>query len=194
MLNWSAIVPDEPPSSSSSELGFVLTNTEPSSIDGIINALYGALSFTEGGGPDLRRLEGLFADGARLIKVGQGGAEAMDLAGFFARIERGITDGRLTSLRERELARRTDVFGAIAQVFGTFERRSAEVSTRGINSIQLRNDGARWWIESLMWSDERADMPLPDAYLPPMSRGDEVKKRRRARTLRTQPNRAPSSG
>jgi hypothetical protein len=171
-----------------------LTNTEPSSIDGIINALYGALSFGAGAGPDLQRLEGLFSPGARLLKVGQGEAQPMDLAGFLARIEAGIADGRITSLRERELARRTDVFGAIAQVFGTFEREMGERVVRGINSIQLRNDGTRWWIESLMWYDERADMPLPDAYLPRPSRGDEVKKRRRARTLRTQPHGASSSG
>jgi hypothetical protein len=187
-------VSDEPPSSSSSGLGFTPTNTEPSSIDGIINALYGALSFAEGGGPDLARLNDLFAEGARLIKVGKDGAESMALSGFVERIERGIRDGRLTSLRERELARRTDVFGAIAQVFGTFERHAPGRDARGINSIQLRNDGARWWIESLMWADERADMPVPEAYLPRPSRGDEVKKRRRARTLRTEPHGAASSG
>lgn len=194
MLSWFSIVQDEPPSSSSSGLGFTPTNTEPSSIDGIINALYGALSFAEGGGPDLARLNELFSDGARLIKVGEGGAEPMDLEGFVQRIVRGIEDGRLTSLRERELARRTDVFGLIAQVFGTFERRAPGYEARGINSIQLRNDGARWWIESLMWTDERADMPVPEVYLPRPTRGDEVKKRRRARTLRTQPHRSASSG
>jgi hypothetical protein len=166
-------------------------NANPSSIDGIINAFYGALSFPSGGEPSLERLKDLFASGARLIKVVDGASESMDLQGFTSRIRAAMRDGRMTSFRERELARRTDVFGTIAQVFGTFERTtdSGETAARGINAIQLRSDGERWWIESLMWADERDGCPLPSEYLPPDDRGDEVKRRRRARTLRTQPHR-----
>ncbi len=180
-------VPDEPPPSGAGPLGFVSARGEPTSIDGIISALYGALSFERGGRPDFDALRDLFGPGARLIKVAGEHPAAMELRGFFERLEDAMKEGRITDLKETELARRTDVFGAIAQVFGTFERTSGDRTIRGINSIQLRNDGHRWWIESLMWSDERDDQPLPDAYLPRSTRGDEVKKRRRARTLRTQP-------
>jgi hypothetical protein len=37
---------------------------------------------------------------------------------------------------------------------------------RGINSIQLANDGARWWIMSISWEAERPDSQLPAQYLP----------------------------
>ncbi len=40
-----------------------------------------------------------------------------------------------------------------------------EASIRGINSIQLFNDGERWWISCIMWEDERPDNPIPDEYL-----------------------------
>jgi hypothetical protein len=165
-----------------------LTNREPSSIDGIINALYGALSFDPGGRPDLPRLRELFSEGARLLEVADGEARTTDLAGFVRRLEDRLAGEEITSLSVRELARRTDVFGAIAQIFATFERSSGDRCARGINSIQLRNDGARWWIESLMWAHERDDLPLPEAYLPRPARGDELMRRRRARTLRTQPH------
>ena len=46
------------------------------------------------------------------------------------------------------------------------ERREAVSSdgkpfARGINSIQLLNDGHRWWIVTVYWDSERPDNPLP---------------------------------
>jgi hypothetical protein len=34
---------------------------------------------------------------------------------------------------------------------------------RGINSVQLMNDGTRWWVVSLLFEAERAQLSLPDA-------------------------------
>lgn len=36
---------------------------------------------------------------------------------------------------------------------------------RGINSIQLMNDGKRWWIVSLMWEAESDTLKLPAEFL-----------------------------
>jgi hypothetical protein len=36
---------------------------------------------------------------------------------------------------------------------------------RGINSIQLFNDGNRWWIVNIYWQQESAEDPIPDMYL-----------------------------
>lgn len=69
---------------------------------------------------------------------------------------------------ERELSRREERFGNIAHVFSTYEARTElePIFLRGINTIQLMNDGKRWWIVSLMWQAETPDMPLPKAYVP----------------------------
>jgi hypothetical protein len=53
-------------------------------------------------------------------------------------------------------------FGTCA---GTMETEATV--TRGINSIQLMNDGSRWWIVSVFWDAERPDNPLPAEYLRP---------------------------
>jgi hypothetical protein len=37
---------------------------------------------------------------------------------------------------------------------------------RGINSVQLFNDGRRWWIVSIYWQQENARAPIPEKYLP----------------------------
>jgi len=35
-----------------------------------------------------------------------------------------------------------------------------------VNSIQLMNDGERWWVVSIYWLGETERMPLPKNYLP----------------------------
>ncbi len=37
---------------------------------------------------------------------------------------------------------------------------------RGINSIQLMNDGSRWWIVSVFWLGEAPGHPIPAKHLP----------------------------
>ncbi|MEY2527575.1 MAG: hypothetical protein QOE73_2346, partial [Verrucomicrobiota bacterium] len=34
-----------------------------------------------------------------------------------------------------------------------------------INSIQLFNDGSRWWIVSIYWQQESGAAPIPKEYL-----------------------------
>ena len=56
---------------------------------------------------------------------------------------------------EWETARKEDRFGAFAHVWSNYDAAAAMRGTpiirRGVNSIQLWNDGARWWILSVLW-------------------------------------------
>ena len=69
---------------------------------------------------------------------------------------------------ESEVARRVEQWGHLAHVFSTYESRRGKGEKpfmRGINSIQLMNDGQRWWVVSILWDPERPDQPLPEKYL-----------------------------
>jgi hypothetical protein len=70
---------------------------------------------------------------------------------------------------EKEIARRTEQFGNIAHVWSIYESRhnedDPEPFMRGINSIQLFNDGKRWWIVNIYWQQESAENPIPEKYL-----------------------------
>ncbi len=69
---------------------------------------------------------------------------------------------------EVEVARRVERFGCIAHVFSTYESRrtpDGEPFVRGVNSIQLVHDGARWWVLTVMWDTERELQPLPAELL-----------------------------
>jgi hypothetical protein len=71
---------------------------------------------------------------------------------------------------EKEIHRSVDTFGNITQVFSTYESFRSEKDTqpfmRGINSIQLLDDGHRWWVLNIYWCQESEENPIPLEYLP----------------------------
>jgi hypothetical protein len=142
-----------------------------SSVDAIITALYDVISGPVGQARDWDRMRSLFIPGGRLVPAVQrpGGVTTVLLlevddyiTTFGPRLER-------IGFRESEVARRTEQFGQIAHVFSTYEGRMETEPTvmRGINSIQLLNDGTRWWVVTVFWDSERPDNPLPAHYLSP---------------------------
>ena len=139
------------------------------SIDAIVDALYDVISGPPGQARDWARFRSLFVPTARVIPTGpradgQFGLRLMAPNDYIA------TSGPLLlekGFHERELARRVEQFGHIAQVFSTYEGRIEKDNhtLRGINSIQLMNDGKRWWVVSLMWEAESEKVKLPEQYL-----------------------------
>ena len=141
------------------------------SVDAIIASLYDVISGPAGQPRDWNRFRSLFAPGARLIptrratdapprpavltpdEYAQRAGSALTQNGFF----------------EHEIGRSIDRFGAIAQVFSAYEsKRSASDAkpfARGINSIQLFDDGTRWYVVTIYWDSERAGNPIPEKYL-----------------------------
>ncbi len=138
------------------------------SIDAIIAALYDVISGPIGAARDWDRFRSLFADGARLIPVGRrpDGSGVMNVMTPEDYVTVAGPQLEASGFRERELARTEDRFGDVVHAFssyeGTLEREGRTI--RGINSIQLRYDGARWWVVTVFWQAERPDLPLPERY------------------------------
>ena len=144
------------------------------SIDAIIAASYDVISGPPGKKRDWARERSLFYPGARLIPTATvPGKTDVDLAplvldveGYIARVEPLFEK---EGFYETEVARRTEQFGRIAQVWSTYESRhdpaEAKPFMRGVNSFQLFNDGERWWILSIHWQHESSQHPLPEKYL-----------------------------
>jgi hypothetical protein len=149
------------------------------SLDGIVVALYASVSFPAGGAPDWLRFRGLFDPAALMIRIdprmtalppAEREAPALlatPVDAYIQRTQTMIDAGNLHTFEERELVRRTEVFGDLAQVFSSYER-SADGGpiVRGVNSMQLIKDGVRWWIAAIAWTDETLDNPLPARFLP----------------------------
>src|SRR6202040_3986656 len=71
---------------------------------------------------------------------------------------------------EKSIVNRVQKFGNIAQVFSSYESRNApdeKPFARGVNSIQLFNDGSRWWVLSILGDEETPANPLPPELATP---------------------------
>lgn len=138
--------------------------------DAIIKAVYDVISGPAGKERDWDRMKSLFIPGARLIATGRRQA-----GGYGSRVMT-VDDYILSSgpylikegFFENEIARKTESFGQILHAFSTYEARhkpGEKPFARGINSIQLMNDGARWWVVTIYWQAEDDKTPLPAKYL-----------------------------
>ncbi|MBL4604890.1 MAG: hypothetical protein JKY02_04300 [Flavobacteriaceae bacterium] len=158
--------------------GFLQTNAQTKdysekvqTIDTTIKTLYAVISGEKGEARDWELFKYLFHKDAKLIPSGnnrQGvvGARFMTPQGYIDTSGKWLlTNGFF----EKEIGRKTDQFGNIAQVFSTYESFRSEKDTapfmRGINSIQLLNDGSRWWILNIFWQGETPEQPIPKKYL-----------------------------
>jgi hypothetical protein len=139
------------------------------SMDAIIHSLYDVIS-GPAGPRDWRRFRSLFAPGARLIPTvhdssGHISVRAMTPDAF---AERGAVALQRQPFYEGEISHTVESFGAITQVFSTYaSRRTPDGApfARGINSIQLLNDGTRWYCVTIYWDAERPGTTIPDRYL-----------------------------
>jgi len=140
------------------------------SVDGIMAALYDTISGPAGKVRDWDRLRSLFRNDGRMVvhsagKDGVINTRVLSLEDYITRVTPVFAK---EGFYESELARKDEQFGQIAQVFSTYEARHAPAEqpfVRGINSIQLVNDGQRWWISQLLWQPEGEKTPLPERYL-----------------------------
>jgi hypothetical protein len=139
--------------------------------DAILAALYASISGPACQHRDWDRFRSLFAPGARLIPTGVN-ATGKALARvetpdeYAAAAKPGLEEN---GFFEHEIARTGETFGSITHAFSTYESRRTAADekpfARGINSIQLLNDGTRWWVVTVYWQSERPNSPIPPQFL-----------------------------
>jgi hypothetical protein len=150
---------------------------DAASVESIVAALYACVSHPPGGSPDFERMREIFLYVGMLVPPVRPGQEitGSDIDGFSSRFQRNAAARKekgegAQGFFEKEIARRTDCFGNVCQVFSTYESRHTpndeKPFERGVNSIQLVRDGKRWWIASVAWDTEKPDTPIPAQYLP----------------------------
>lgn len=142
------------------------------SIDAIIKTVYAVISGDAGKKRDWERFRSLFHPDARLIPASKSAQANLLEARAFSPdefIAQSSPFMEKEGFFESEIARRTDAYANIAQVFSTYQSlRKADDKkpfARGINSFQLFNDGKRWWILTIYWQNETPAAPLPKEYL-----------------------------
>ncbi|WP_299103221.1 hypothetical protein [uncultured Winogradskyella sp.] len=141
-------------------------------LDSTIATLYSVISGDKGVKRDWDLFKHLFQKDAKLIatnknKKGENVVRYMSPDDYISTAGNWLVEN---GFHEVEISRKTQTFGNIAHVFTTYEAfNSKDDETpfmRGINSVQLFNDGKRWWIINIYWTQESEENPIPEKYLP----------------------------
>jgi hypothetical protein len=142
------------------------------SLDSTISTLYAVISGEKGQERDWELMKYLFHPDAKLIPSGKN-KEGVYKARYMTTEDYINSSGEWlveNGFFEKEMHRSVQTFGNITHVFSTYESFKSEADEtpfmRGINSIQLLNDGERWWIINIYWTQESEENPIPKEYLP----------------------------
>ncbi|MDB9782726.1 hypothetical protein OAB88_06450 [Winogradskyella sp.] len=140
-------------------------------LDRTIETLYEVISGDKGVERNWDLFKHLFHENAKLIPTGK--TDDGKITTRYMSPEDYInTSGKWlfeNGFHEVELSRKTETFGNITHVFSTYHsfkrKNDRKPFMRGVNSIQLLNDGKRWWIINIYWMQESKENPIPEEYL-----------------------------
>ena len=140
-------------------------------LDNTLQTLYNVISGEKGEERNWELFKFLFKPEAKLIPSGKSKEDLFNIK-YMSTDDYIKTSGQWlvnNGFFEMEIHRSVDIFGNIAHVFSTYESFKSKSDTipfmRGINSIQLLNDGNRWWIINIYWTQETEENPIPSKYL-----------------------------
>jgi len=145
-------------------------NENVATVDSTIKTFYKTISGKKGEKRDWTLFKFLFHADAKLITAGKNNdrefaVKYMSAADYAKNTEKWMV---ANGFIEKEISRKSEVFGKMAHVFSTYacftNDNMEEPETRGINSIQLLNDGKRWWIMNVFWTKESWLNPIPPQY------------------------------
>jgi hypothetical protein len=130
-------------------------------IDTLVRAVYACISGAAGAPRDWDRFRALHRSDARSLRTvidpdGRPRAESFTVEEYIANVTPFFAQNPFFEI---ETGQRVERFGQVAHVWSRYEARVApdapDLLKRGANSIQLFHDGARWWIASTVWDNER---------------------------------------
>jgi hypothetical protein len=135
------------------------------SINAIIDAYYEVVSGSSNDPWQFERDKYIHSPNAVITRIGENGtAESHALEAEY--VPMGLAPKE--AFYEKELKRKSNHFGNMAQVWSAFEiRANPEIATniRGLNSIQLHFEKGRWWIDSWTCEMESDDNSLVKGFL-----------------------------
>lgn len=138
-------------------------------IDGIVHAYYDVINGPAGQPRQWRRDSTLYMPTAMFVEMGIKDGKPHVTTQSPEEFRRSVNaDFVKNGFYETEIGKRVERFGNVASVRSVYETRRTATGPllgRGINYLHLYWDGARWWIASAVWDNERKDNPLPTAWV-----------------------------
>ena len=141
-------------------------------LDSTLKTLYAVISGDKGEERNWELFKHLFYKDAKLIPTGKN-QEGKHSARYMSPDDYIKSSGKWlieNGFHEVEMSRKVQSFGNITQVFSTYQsfrnKTDEKPFMRGINSIQMMNDGKRWWVINIYWMQESDESPIPAKFLP----------------------------
>lgn len=139
-------------------------------LDGIMKAYYDVVTIKKGEKPSYARDSSLHIPDARCGAITTKKDGSKPLKYMTLKEYHNLSDESLAKngFVEREISRKVEQFGNIYHVWSTYESRNTPtgpVIERGINSIEMYNDGKRFWIIGWYFDQENRTNPIPKKYL-----------------------------
>jgi hypothetical protein len=136
-------------------------------VDGLMKAFYEVVNVGPEGPRQWDRDRTLYSPWIRFVALGASPSGRAEVAIWTQQQLVDATEPLLRSgFREREIHRTMRRYGRMVHVDSTYETELSGKRSRGVNSLELYFDGARWWMASAMWQSEDRDHPLPAELLP----------------------------
>jgi len=144
--------------------GATARSDDVSSLNNIIDASYAALTGPVGAPRQWDRYLSLYDPGALFVSAsadatGHAVIHRWNRQEYVAAVDDYLVK---TGFIDRKLGCATNQFGKVATVRCGFEGwEQSKLVERGVAVFQLYHDGNRWWIQSVVWDQERPGNALP---------------------------------
>ena len=146
--------------------GQVKNNEAVKTIEGIVGETIRIISGAKGVERDWEAFRNLYTDDAKITIVAQkkDGTNSIKTITLEKFVRLGKNFYKKEGFYEYELKKTIDEYNGIAHVVQSYQTKYADKNNRGINSYQLVFDGKRWWINNLMWTDNKNGVDIPKEY------------------------------
>ncbi|MEQ1821793.1 MAG: hypothetical protein ABL949_04750 [Fimbriimonadaceae bacterium] len=145
-------------------IAFLLAQADPDLDKAVLN-LYSVISGPAEKKRDWVAFRGMFAEGAQMRVIGKSRVVMLTPEDYVARSGPFLEKN---GFFEKEVSRKSWVYGPMAQVWSTYESRKTESDekpfARGINTLTLAKTADGWKIVSISWTDEATAGPIPKDF------------------------------
>jgi hypothetical protein len=136
--------------------------SDVATLDAILHTFYETVSGSAGQPREWDRFRSLFLPEGRLMPIvsiagERAGLRFLSTEDFIHRVDPIFAT---EDFWERESSRQTETFGRFAHVLSFYDSLRSPNGPpfeKSANSIQLFNDGLRWWIVNVMWNTSRSE-------------------------------------
>lgn len=138
-------------------------------IDHLTEKFYQSICFNSEHYPGFDRLQELFYGAGQLINHNFEKPLHFTVQSYIQALMHQIDEGNAIFYSQQEISDTTEVFGKIAQRISvyeySYEAECVQPWKRGVNFVQYIFTEGRWLITSMIWSDEKEGVKIPETYL-----------------------------